>query len=369
MTRNGGTILITGATGHLGWHTLRTLLGQDSSLDALALVRDPARWSAVATRLGRERFARVTPVSGELRSPALGLSADARARVTRATTMVIHLAADTTFSRPLPEARAINTDGTRRALELAGDCHSLERFVYVSTAFVAGRMTGNVPERDNGNAAGWINAYEQSKYEAEALVRESGLPWLILRPSTVVCDGLDGSVGQFNVVHRALRLYHHGLAAMMPGSEGSPVDVVTSEYVSDAIARLALHPDAAGCNLHLCAGSRALPLGELLDITYDVWAAAPGWRRRSIERPALADARTYRLFESAVEETGDPMLRRVIHSLSHFVPHLALEKRFETRGADTLLGHPAPPVREYWRRMVEYLVGTDWGSRSGRVAA
>ncbi|HEY9428351.1 MAG TPA: SDR family oxidoreductase [Gemmatimonadaceae bacterium] len=369
MTRKGGTVLITGATGHLGCHTLDRLLEQDSSLEALALVRDPARWSAVAASLGRERSARVAPVIGELRSAALGLSVHARAGVMRATTTVIHLAADTTFSRPLPEARAINTDGTSHALELAGDCRSLERFVYVSTAFVAGRMTGSVPERDNGSAAGWVNAYEQSKYEAEALVRESGLPWLILRPSTVVCEGLDGSVGQFNVVHRALRLYHHGLAAMMPGSQESPVDVVTSEYVSDAIARLALHSDIAGRTVHLCAGGGALPLGELLDITYDVWAAAPGWRRRSIERPALADAETYRLFEGAVEETGDLVLRRVIHSLSHFVPHLALEKRFETRGADALLGHPAPRVRDYWRRMVEYLVATDWGSRPEMVAA
>jgi hypothetical protein len=176
-------------------------------------------------------------------------------------------------------------------------------------------------------------------------------------------------VGQFNVVHRALRLYHHGLAAMMPGSQESPVDVVTTDYVSDAIARLARDRDVAGSTVHLCAGTGALPLGELLDITYDVWAAAPGWRRRSIERPALADAETYRLFEGTVEETGDPVLRRVIHSLSHFVPHLALEKRFETSTADALLGHPAPMVRDYWRGMVEYLVATDWGSRPERAAA
>ena len=369
MTRNAHTILFTGATGHLGRQAVARLLAQNSSLEGYALVRDPARWPAAAAGLGLQRSARITPLVGELRSPGLGLSTDARARVVREITTVIHLGADTTFSLPLQEARAVNTNGTRHALELAADCHSLERFVFVSTAFVAGRMTGSVAERDNGSAAGWVNTYEQSKYEAEALVRESGLPWLVLRPSTVVCDGLDGRVGQFNVVHRALRLYHHGLAAMMPGRNESPVDVVTSDYVGDAIARLALHADLAGRTVHLCAGARALPLGELLDITYGVWAAAPGWKRRSIERPALADAETYHLFESTVEETGDPMLRRVIHSLSHFVPHLALEKRFETRGADALLGHPAPRVRDYWRRMVENLAATEWGSRPVRVAA
>jgi long-chain acyl-CoA synthetase len=369
MTRNRGTLFITGASGHLGSRTLDRLLLHDPSLEALAVVRDPAGWPAVAARLGLRRSARVTPVRGEIRTAGLGISAEARERVKRGTTTVIHLAADTTFSRTLQEARAVNTEGTRHALELAAECQSLERFVYVSTAYVAGRMTGIVPERDNGAAAGWVNAYEQSKYEAEFLVRESGLPWLILRPSTVVCEDPEGSVGQFNVVHRALRLYHHGLAAMMPGRRESPVDAVTSEYVSDAIARLAFQRDIAGSTVQLCAGARALPLGELLDITYDVWSRAPDWRRRSIERPALADAETYHLFERTVEETGDPMLQRVIHSLSHFVPHLALEKRFETEVADALLGEPAPPVRDYWRRMVECLVATDWGSRPARAAA
>jgi long-chain acyl-CoA synthetase len=345
------------------------LLLHDPLLEAFALVREPACWPAVAARLGFRRSARITPVRGEIRSAGLGISADTLERVTCATTTVIHLAADTTFSRTLSEARAVNREGTRHALALAGECRSLERFVFVSTAYVAGRMAGNVPERDYGSAAGWVNSYEQSKYEAESLVRESGLPWVILRPSTVVCEDPDGCVGQFNVVHRALRLYHRGLAPMMPGDCESPVDAVTSEYVSDAIARLAFHRDIAGSTVQLCAGSGALPLGELLDITYDVWSRDSAWRRRSIERPALADAETYRLFERTVEETGDPMLQRVIHSLSHFVPHLTLEKRFETRVADALLGAPAPPVRDYWRRMVEYLVATDWGSRSARAAA
>lgn len=369
MTRNERSVLITGATGYLGSDAVDRLLGKEASLRVLALVRDPACWPALAARLGRERSARITPLIGDLRSPGLGLSSDARARVVRETTSVLHLGADTVFSRPLPEARAVNTNGTRHALELASDCRALERFTFVSTAFVAGRRTGCVTECDNGSAAGWVNAYEQSKYEAEALVRESALPWLILRPSTVVCDGMDGTVRQFNAVHRALRLYHHGLAAMMPGSTESSVDVVTSAYVSDAIAELALRAGMEGRTIHLCAGANSLPLGELLDITYGVWAEALDWRRRLIERPALADAETYRLFERSVEETGNPFLRRVIRSLSHFVPHLALEKRFETTSADTLLGHPAPPVREYWRAMVEQLVATDWGSRRERRAA
>ena len=51
---------------------------------------------------------------------------------------------------------------------------------------------------------GWVNAYEQSKYEAERLVMEQAASWVILRSSTVVCDDVAGHVTQMNAVHRAL---------------------------------------------------------------------------------------------------------------------------------------------------------------------
>jgi hypothetical protein len=70
--------------------------------------------------------------------------------------------------------------------------------------------------------------------------------WVILRSSTVVCDDVSGEVTQTKAVHRALNLYRHGLVAMMPGVVGSTVDAVTTAFVADGIARLALRSDASG---------------------------------------------------------------------------------------------------------------------------
>jgi hypothetical protein len=53
-------------------------------------------------------------------------------------------------------------------------------------------------------------------------------------------------------------------------------------------------------------------------------------------------------------------LRRALRGLSHFAPQLALPKRFETAGADALLGAPAPPVGSYWARVVEHLLAARW---------
>ena len=110
-----------------------------------------------------------------------------------------------------------------------------------------------------------------------------------------------------------------------------------------------------------------MPLGELLDATWLRWAAAEGWRRKTIARPSLADLETYRLFEEMVAESGDPRLVRIMRSLSHFVPQLALPKHFDTTRADAMLGELAPVVRGFWPRMIDHLSTGAWGA--SQVAA
>ena len=360
------SILITGATGLLGRDVLRRLLAADSHLRAFVLVRDAGRW--LRTEHGFGDKSRVIPVHGDLCADGLGIAPDARAAICRDVNAIVHLAADTTFSSPLDRARAVNTLGTQRVLELANDCASPAHVAYVSTAFVAGRRTGVIVEDLPTVHMGWVNAYEQSKYEAERLVMDQAARWVILRSSTVVCDDASGQVTQTNGVHRALNLYRHGLVAMMPGVVGSTVDAVTTSYVADGIARLALRDDAVGKVVHLCAGEGALPLVELLDITYERWASNPAWRKRGIVRPIITDLATYALFERTISDVGDASLKRIAGALSHFVPQLALPKRFDTTNADTLLGRGAPPVRDFWIPMIDHMHALGTASPIARVA-
>jgi len=361
-THGRGLVLVTGATGLLGSMVVRRWAHAAGAPRLAVLVRDAARWRAVSAALAIPE-GRVEPLEGDLTAGGLGLTLAERARLARLASGVVHLAADTTFSRPLSDARAVNLEGTRRLLDLADGWRGMTRFALVSTAFVAGRRTGDVPEAAEGAAdevTGWVNAYERSKAEAEALVRAARRDWVVLRSSTVACDDLSGAVTQRNAVHQALRLFHGGLAAMMPGVEASTLDVVPSDYVADAIARLALAPALDGTTVHLCAGAGAMPLAELLDETYALWARAPEWRRRGISVPALGDLTTWEMFERAVASTGDERLRRVTRAMTHFLPQLALPKRFATDRADALLGNRAPAVRDYWGRMIEHLVRTGW---------
>lgn len=357
-----GVVMVTGATGLLGEQVVRRWASSAIAPRIAVMVRDRGRWQSVARRTGLAPRS-VVVLEGDVTREGLGLARDARAWLAEHATAVVHLAADTTFSRPLDQARLVNRDGTARLLELAADCPRVQRFAFVSTAFVAGRRTGVVPESAEGastEAIGWVNAYERSKSEAESLVRAARRDWVILRSSTVACDDASGAVTQRNAVHQALRLFHDGLAAMIPGVPESALDVVPTSYVADAIARLALRGDIDGATVHLCAGAGAMPLGELLDDCHARWSSDASWRRRRIAPPARADLETWGLFAQAVEETGHPRLRRVTRALTHFLPQLALPKRFDTAHAESLLGTAAPPVRDYWGRMIDHLLQTGW---------
>lgn len=349
------SVLVTGATGLLGRGIVAALRSHPRVERVYALVRT----SSPLHPSNPEAAGRVRMIAGDLTDDDLAVTTAVRTQLARDVTTVVHLAANTSFAQSLAEARAVNREGTRRLLALTAEWPGVSRWVYVSTAFVAGERTGIVREADAASTVGWINAYEQSKAEAEALVRAARADWVIARPSTVVCDDLTGRITQVNAVHRALRLYFGGLAAMLPGTDASTLDVVTAAFVVRGLTRLALGRGAAGAAYHLCAGTGAMPLDELLDVTQAAFARSSTWRRRGIARPLRADLETYRIFEQAVEDAGSERVRRAVRSLGHFVPQLAYPKQFDTAQADTALGERAPAVREFWTSMVETLAGAE----------
>ena len=122
--------------------------------------------------------------------PGLGLGSRDRARLRASVDILLHAAATTGFTSPLETARNTNVVATRNVLAFAERATALSRVAHVSTAFVAGRRTGRILEPDLEHDLGFQNTYQQSKYEAEQLVRSYGdrLPVVVYRPS-IVLDG------------------------------------------------------------------------------------------------------------------------------------------------------------------------------------
>ena len=125
---------------------------------------------------------------------------------------MLHCAASVSFDLPLDESRSVNVEGTRRMLEFARGCPGLERFSYVSTAYVAGEPGGLFREDELAVGQRFRNPYERSKFEAELALRSEGrdLPLQILRPSIVVGDSSTGRTSSFNVLYGPLKALARG---------------------------------------------------------------------------------------------------------------------------------------------------------------
>ena len=359
------TILVTGGTGTLGRALVARFAGAENA-SVVVLARGATRPGAPALPSGGQT------IVGDVRQrSSFGLADSERAMLRERVTDIVHCAADTTFNRPLAEARATNVAGAEAVLAFARECPRLERIACFSTVYVAGRATGCFAEHDLGGADGFVNSYEQSKAEMESVVRDAmrDLPVAIYRLSTIIGDSRTGEVSGFNAIHHALRLLYQGLAPMVPGKEASLVDLIPVDYAADASHYLFEHAFTAGATYHICAGaSKSATLGALLDATMTAFERyRPAWRKRSIARPAIVDLPTYELFVRSVEEAGNQVLLQATRAVQAFAYQLGFPKVFDARRAEAVLapaGIAAPNVMDYYERVVRWCIETNWGAQS-----
>ena len=194
---------MTGATGAVGSAIVPRLLQQPGS--AVTLLMRARDQQELDRRLGAlldfwdiprdsDLARRISPVSGDITAERFGLTPDAYQHLADHCSHIIHAAADVHMNRSLAEARRTAVASTRHVVALtraALAAGALQKVEFLSTVGVGGRMR-RVPE-------GWLeqerefhNSYEQSKSEAELLLREEirvhDLPITVHRPSMVVGD-------------------------------------------------------------------------------------------------------------------------------------------------------------------------------------
>jgi long-chain acyl-CoA synthetase len=368
------TLLLTGATGFVGMELLAREL-RDPKRHVVALIR--ADDAAHATRRLHETLLsvfgcvepyahRVTALAGDLERPALGLDAAAVAALGDVDE-IIHGAASVSFDLTLARSRAVNVAGTARMLELAARLPRLRRFTYVSTAYVAGEHHGTFGEDDFDVGQSFRNPYEQSKFEAERLVRAYAdrLPVTIVRPSIVVGDRHSGWTASFNVLYWPLRALSRGAYPILPARLRAPVDVVSIDYVADAICALHALPRAAGGTFHITASAVASSIGELLDLAL---------ARFEQRRPPLVSPALYRhvVHPLALRCVGAER-RRFLRATETYLPYFAMRVHYDdarARAALDPLGIAPAPLPEYFDRLVDYALAAQWGrSAVGRADA
>ncbi len=345
---DSGPLLLTGATGFVGMELLARVL-EHTDRDVLALVRaadDAAAQVRVDELLetivapgARPHRGRVRGIAADLESPGLGISPMQRERITGSITAVVHCAASISFTLPLDEARRINVEGTRQLVALASEARDrgvLERFVHVSTAYVAGDRVGLVSEHDGDVGQGFRNTYERTKLEAEQIVTGSGLPAAIVRPSVIVGDSATGWTQAFNVIYWPLQAFARGLFPTVPGDPGASLDIVPVDTVANALLELLRGPVRGGA-FHIVAGADSPSNAELATMAAEAFDAEPP------------------VFVALGEDEEAEKLAGAL------VPYFSVRCTFDARRARDLLGATPPPLREYFPSLMRYAREARWG--------
>lgn len=333
MTTRGDTTLLTGATGFVGSAVARTLAARGHRLRLLVRAgSDRRNLAGVAAELA----------TGDLRDAASLAAAAAGCR------HVVHVAADYRIWVPDPAAMiAANVAGTVALME-AALAAGVERVVYCSSVAALGLDAGGgeATEDTPVHPEAIVGAYKRSKYAAEQevlrLVRERGLPAVIVNPAA--------PVGPRDIKPTPTgRMIVDAAGGRIPAYLDTGLNVVHVEDVAEGHA-LALEKGRVGERYIL--GSENLLLRDLLALV----AAEAGRRPPRIALPVAAVWPVALVCEALGHLGVEPMVTR---------DHLRMARKkmfFSSAKAIAELGYAPRPARDAVRDAIA------WLRETGRLA-
>lgn len=353
-------IFLTGATGHLGSEIVHQLLKASSGI-VYVLMRSTSAEEAcnrLRTLWWEEKELydavgkRVIPITGDITKDGLGVSAEERTQLqTEGISYMVHCAAETSIMKSREYLWQINVRGTENVLNFVRSigCDKCP-FAYVSTAYVAGRTSGIIKE-EAPLPDRFFSLYEESKAEAEKLVRQSGFNWLILRPGMIVGDSVSGRTRNFNTVYYVMKLLLQGKMRLMPISARQTVNVVPVDYVAKTSVELLFNGKAIGKTFHLTLPHEQLPqAGQLIE-------AVLQWAEQNLNIrlkqplciPVPALSKVADLFSS-----NGTRKRGFLSNLLALMPYFYDNHRFDRTNTDQLTTSPEGNWKEWLPAMLSF---------------
>ncbi|MEJ2534159.1 MAG: SDR family oxidoreductase [Gammaproteobacteria bacterium] len=354
---------VTGGTGFIGKHLIVELLRRKRVGTVYVLVRrgSKKKFNILKATLG-ERGEKLVAVNGDITKSRLGVSAAQRKKLQGQVDHVFHLAAIYDLAADEESQHAANVEGTRNAVEFAGDIDA-KRFHHMSSIAAAGLYPGIFREDMFEEAQDLEHPYFRTKHESERVVREEcKIPWRVYRPGIVVghsetgeMDKVDGPYYFFKGIQKMRQM----LPAWMPtiGIEGSRINIVPVDYVAKATVHIAHKRGLDGKAFHL-TDPKPKRIGEVLNIFAEA-GHAPKMTMRF-------DARMFGFIPASVRQ-GLSMLppvrrisRQILGSLGlppDILKFVNYPTRFDNREAETALqgsGISVPRLEDYAWRLWDY---------------
>lgn len=208
-------ILLTGATGFLGYRTLEKLSFQ-SNIDLII---------ANGRKIVNSHFLEHSKVKYQLGDLTNKNFVD---QIVEDIDVIIHVAALSSPWGRYSEFKRANVVTQKNLIE-AANRYSVSRYVYISTPSIYFELKDkfNIKESDPLPRK-FINAYAESKREAEILLENSNLPYVILRPRAII------GRGDTVIMPRLIRAFDERKLKIMGDGQNS-VDLTSVGNVVDAI--------------------------------------------------------------------------------------------------------------------------------------
>ncbi len=344
-------LLITGGTGALGGQFIRAALLTEAFDHIWVLTRE--------TGIARGYHGQVHYLHGDLTEPDLGLDPSTRARLASDVQVILHAGAGTTLRGSSTLLRLTNVGGTSHLLDLARKCAGLERFLHISTTEVSGESVGIVYEKPLCEKPAFTNAYQQSKWEAEELVLDSWLPLEILRIAPTLGAPSSASAARLmqNPWHHWLGWMFTGYLPLLPAAPDTRFDFVSQEVVAKAIFHVLLDSPKPGRVMHLCQGSQAPAIAEVMMVIHSAFRqCSERWKTGTYTMPSIVDAQTFRYFQQSVLQSGHPIYSRVADQAFDFLPALLYPKVFANEALSDVVDGGDGSLGIHWRDLLERVI-------------
>ncbi|NDI36749.1 SDR family oxidoreductase [Chengkuizengella sediminis] len=202
----GNKYFFTGFPGFIASQIIQQLLKDQEDVDHIYVLVLPTMYREAeieAARLmndGGFEKDRFTILEGDITKNNLSISDDRLQVLQREVTHVFHLAAIYDLAVPKDIAYLVNVKGTDNVNQFVKQLENLKRYIYFSTAYVAGDRKGKILESDLEKNQTFQNYYEETKYEAETLVKKivNDVPTTIIRPGIVKGHSFSGETIKFD---------------------------------------------------------------------------------------------------------------------------------------------------------------------------
>ncbi|OHA63066.1 MAG: hypothetical protein A2842_02515 [Candidatus Wildermuthbacteria bacterium RIFCSPHIGHO2_01_FULL_48_25] len=372
------TLLVTGATGTVGQIVVRLLL--ERGHDVIALVRGKNGENA------QERMRKIVPgaerltvLEGDILEPFAGVRTGDIAQLYGNVHGLVHSAASIKFiETPDKLVHRTNVEGTKNALNLASALR-IPAICYVGTAYANGNKSFCLEDAVPVDPLIQRNAYELSKALAEKLVRESGIPFSILRPAIVTGDYHTGFTPEVNSGYGGWFevLFRHGKAIQKEWKQDPQKLLGSGIHVdSQGVITLPITISATKVGpLHLVprdwVGSTLVGLIEspVQNMTFHLTHPNPPSVKFVIEQSLEhLGIRGFKIGSSDHAPSGRAgAIQRVIQGqLAQFNPYTRQDvQKFSNSNTREVLGPrwvaPPPITPDYFARLLDYAISQNFG--------